>query len=116
MNQCQSEYAIERISMRVDYALNSADPGVGIPSGCADDQTQNSQFGMARADRPGDQVAEHIGGSARPRSRPVPMTHGDRQSPGRVTPSAESDRRRLRRLYLRLHADQFWCRRLRGIV
>jgi hypothetical protein len=32
------------------------------PSGCADDRTQNIQFGMARADRLGDQVAEHIGG------------------------------------------------------
>ena len=54
----------------------SADPGVGRPSGCADDQTQNIQFGMARADRPGDQVAEHIGGYSAS-SLPPPVTLRD---------------------------------------
>jgi len=33
--------------------------------GCAEYRTQNIQFGMARADRLGDQVAEHIGGYMR---------------------------------------------------
>jgi hypothetical protein len=50
--------------MCLGNALLSADSGVGRPSGCAHDRTQNIQFGMARADRLGDQVAEHIGGSA----------------------------------------------------
>jgi len=62
---------------RAKATLSAADPGVGRSSGCADDRTQNIQFGMARADRLGDQVAEHIGGDARARWRGLLATLGD---------------------------------------
>lgn len=60
-----AEYTAHRMAMQLRNARSSADPDVGRPSSCADDRMQNIQFGMARADCLGDQVAEHIGGSVR---------------------------------------------------
>jgi hypothetical protein len=53
------------MDMRWLDSLTSADPDVRGQAGRTISRVQIARFGVASGDRPGDQVADHIGGSVR---------------------------------------------------
>ena len=61
-----------RVARRV-RALIGRSNALAAPLGCGSDQTQNIQYGAARASRLADQVAAHGGGSW----PPLELTAGD---------------------------------------